>query len=373
MFDQKNEFSVDYLWQMVTSVDSHTKALIPVPKTQNEIDPASILTALLQEQYQHPLRPTITARLPWLYSLIPPSLRVRLARWATLYFRSKKKEPSLEWPISEAGVVIASRLQQLSYPSLFPKWPDDAKSCLCLTHDIDTRNGFEHIEKIAAIEEERGLRSCWNVVLEQEPYGRRILHSLKERGHEIGCHGIRHDHRLPFIPADQLETELQSYQPIMESLNIQGFRSPALLRSLSLMKIINQFFDYDSSYPDTEPKTLAGSQGGCGWVWPYQFGTSLIELPLTIPLESTLIFLGYKPPQILELWLKKREWIRQRRGLGMLCLHVDRHWLKYANSLSIYPKFLDLVLADETTKVILPRNLVSWLKDGKFALAQVNF
>ena len=65
--------------------------------------------------------------------------------------------------------------------------------------------------------------------------------------------------------------------------------------------------------------------------------------------------------------------LEKRRGLGMLCLHVDRHWLKYADSLSIYPKFLDLVLADETTKVILPRNLVSWLKDSKFALAQVNF
>ena len=48
--------------------------------------------------------------------------------------------------------------------NLIHPWPDAADFAFVLTHDVETEEGLKRIPVVAAIEEELGFRSSWNLV-----------------------------------------------------------------------------------------------------------------------------------------------------------------------------------------------------------------
>ena len=66
-----------------------------------------------------------------------------------------------------------------------------------LSHDVDTLKGYNNVLKLADIEEGLGFRSSFNFVPER--YGvvsLDLLAELKQRGFDIGVHGLKHDGKL---------------------------------------------------------------------------------------------------------------------------------------------------------------------------------
>ena len=68
-------------------------------------------------------------------------------------------------------------------------------------------------------------------------------------------------------------------------------------------------FDYDSSYPDTDPyEPQAG--GCCSWL-PFTNG-DLVELPITMPQDHTLFTILRVEDE--RPWLDKAAFLRERVG-----------------------------------------------------------
>jgi hypothetical protein len=112
-------------------------------------------------------------------------------------------------------------------------------------------------------------------------------------------------------------------------------------------------FDYDSSYPDTDPFEPDGG-GCCTWLPFFNDGT--VELPITLTQDHTLF-------QILRqrddsMWIRKAEELRQRGGLALLITHPD--YMLEAEPREAYAHFLDALADDTTVWSALPREVSSW-------------
>jgi len=189
---------------------------------------------------------------------------------------------------------------------LAPTWPDGRDWALVLTHDVETAAGLAAIGPLRRLEERYGYRSSWNLVPERYRTPDDLVHSLGAGGHEIGVHGLRHDGR-DLASLRLLRRRLPRIRAAAERWGAVGFRAPATQRRWDWMPLLG--FDYDSSYPDTDPyEPQAG--GCCTWL-PF-FNGDLVELPITVPQDHTVFeILGNEDESI---WVEKIEFLRSRAG-----------------------------------------------------------
>jgi hypothetical protein len=133
--------------------------------------------------------------------------------------------------------------------------------------------------------------------------------------------------------------------------NAVGFRSPATHRDWELMPLLG--FDYDSSYPDTDPFEPQGG-GCCTWL-PF-FNQDLLELPLTMQQDHTLfVILGQRDEQA---WVEKAEVLRSRGGMALLDTHPD--YLTDERIFGAYGKFLERFAHDASAWKALPGEVNAW-------------
>src|SRR5206468_56780 len=148
-------------------------------------------------------------------------------------------------------------------PYLAP-WPQGRTWSLVLTHDVETAAGVDAVGALRDIEIESGYRSSWNFVPERYETPDRLVASLIGDGFEIGVHGLRHDGR-DLESLETLTDRLPRMQAAAARWGAVGFRSPATQRRWEWMPELG--FDYDSSYPDTDP--YEPQPGGCCSWLPY--------------------------------------------------------------------------------------------------------
>jgi hypothetical protein len=94
--------------------------------------------------------------------------------------------------------VMQLILQQGGYKEILFKsfWPIHGRFAFVLTHDIETAAGQEFVETVAGLEEELGFHSLFNFVPERYKLDYKLMENLRQRGFEIGVHGLKHDGRL---------------------------------------------------------------------------------------------------------------------------------------------------------------------------------
>ena len=194
-------------------------------------------------------------------------------------------------------------------------WPDSAKCCIVLTHDVESTKGFDRMETMADLEERYGFRSAWNLPLAQYPIDWQRVERLRARGFEFGAHGLCHDGRLFRSHRDFAELA-----PILERLaaehDLRGFRAPSTLRDPRAIATMD--FDFDSSFADTDP--YEPQPGGTCSLFPFHL-SRLIELPYTLPQDHTLIHLLRRSP--LPVWTMKAKWIASLGGMILTLTHPD--------------------------------------------------
>jgi len=121
---------------------------------------------------------------------------------------------------------------------------------------------------------------------------------------------------------------------------VTGFRSPGLLRTAGLFALLGRYFRYDSSVPDTEMYTGAGWRNGCCSVLPFA-RSGLLEVPITLPLDASLIHYRYGPRGILRTWLDKAEWLAAVGGLAVVDTHPEPQYSGNRSMLRVYRELLD--------------------------------
>ena len=142
-----------------------------------------------------------------------------------------------------------------------------------------------------------------------------------------------------------------------------NFSNPSLLRSGRLFGILPQFFDYDSSIPDTEIYSPIGNHNGCCTVFPF-FINNLLELPLTIPQDAVLLNLGFSPEKIFSVWINKLNWIKSIGALAVVNTHPDPHYSGNTKMSKLYEKFIENVVKDPNAWIANPCEIAEyWIKN----------
>jgi peptidoglycan/xylan/chitin deacetylase (PgdA/CDA1 family) len=177
-----------------------------------------------------------------------------------------------------------------------------------------------------------------------------MLKKLLAERCEIALHGYNHDNKFPFLSKEEMKWKLDSLQDSIERYSIKGFRSPSLYRTPLMFDILGEFFGWDSSVPDTE----LGK--GCCSIFPFLKG-KLLEIPLTLSMDSSLIFLGKKPEDILDDWKKKADLIYKIGGIITLTTHPERHFSANPKMLDVYNKILHHLTEDKKICFCLPKEL----------------
>jgi hypothetical protein len=286
--------------------------------------------------------------------LLPRSAQLAMRR---AYSRLQGRQRFPAWPIETALhdladclLLLASEAAGEPIPAL-ASWPRPFRWALVLTHDVETAVGYARIRAICDHEAALGYRSSWNLVPRRDyEVLDEDVRELRQLGWEVGVHGLHHDGR-------DLESErmLSARRPQMrkwaERWEAAGFRSPATQRDWSLMPSLG--FDYDSSYPDTDPFEPQGG-GCCSWL-PF-FNGDLVELPITLAQDHTLFVILRETDATL--WIDKAEFLRQRGGMALIDTHPD--YVMDEPAASAYAEFLKRFADDNSAWRALPAEVASW-------------
>ncbi len=342
----------DEQWQ------SAVKAAAPVlqiPNADKSID--SLLYAVLGEGQFGANHWTLSPAKRLYYALkplLPRSLTRKLRR---LYGIPPQASYKLGWPVEDRFVrfqwEVMRQLLNITGWSTLPFvhfWPEGHCFAFVLTHDIETAEGQAHVRRIADLETSLGFRSSFNFVPERYSLDRELLQELRQRGFEIGVHGLKHDGKL-FSSQDEFARRAKRINCCLKDFGATGFRAPLTHRNPEWMQALK--IEYDLSFFDTDP--YEPIPGGTMSIWPFIIGR-FVELPYTLVQDHTLmVILGQKTTR---LWREKVDFIKQFNGMALLNTHPD--YLQNPAHLGIYEKFLQEMQARTGYWHALPCEIAGW-------------
>lgn len=285
--------------------------------------------------------------------LLPRKAQIWLRR---RYASRQARTPFPSWPIETAlhdfFDLIAAIMTDVAGEPLprIAAWPDGHTWALVLTHDVETADGLARVDPIVELERELGLRSSWNFVPRRYEVDDTRVRELIDAGCEVGVHGLYHDGR-DLESRERLRERLPGMRAAAERWNAVGFRSPATHRRWELMPMLG--FDYDSSYPDTDPFEPQGG-GCCTWL-PF-FDQEMVELPMTMPQDHTLFVILRNRDETA--WVEKADFLRARGGMALIDTHPD--YLRDDRIRGAYGRLLERYASDKSAWKPLPREVSAW-------------
>jgi len=291
----------------------------------------------LRERRAFTERPPLGARLPVSYRLAPGWARAMAAsaigRWNR--HRSDRWAAFPGWPIDLSTDV----LDDLRDATVSPQ-PPSGRAPVVLTHDIDSPEGLKNlVARFLPLEEAVGARSTSYIVPCAWPLDHSLIAELMARGHEVGVHGYDHGNLTPFAADRDRRRRLDAARPFTERYGVTGYRAPSLLRTRPLLRDLGARYLYDSSIP-TAGGLFPVPNNGCATARPF-FVEQIAELPLTLPRDGSLRFLGHSPGEIARMWIECADLVALARGVVVLLTHCERRFSGRAEMLDAYRRLLE--------------------------------
>jgi peptidoglycan/xylan/chitin deacetylase (PgdA/CDA1 family) len=214
-----------------------------------------------------------------------------------------------------------------------------------LSHDLDSPEGLRNlVGSFLALEEAAGARSVSFVVPCGWPLDQALLDEIRARGHEIGVHGYDHSNRTPFLGHEQRLQRLGAARSLIDRYDVVGYRAPSLVRTRQLLADLQRFYRYDSSIP-TSGGPFPVPNNGCASARPFRM-FDIWEIPLSMPRDGTLRFLGYSHAEILETWKSCADLIARSGGVVTLLTHCEHGFSGNPGMLANYRRFLEHLVVD---------------------------
>jgi peptidoglycan/xylan/chitin deacetylase (PgdA/CDA1 family) len=298
-------------------------------------------------------RPPLSSRLPFPYHSIPAWARQLVARGIG---RAKRRQVERwaafpGWPIDLSADFVADLVGTKRLPVMESRTP------VLLTHDLDSPEGVRNLaDRFIHIEEQVGARSCSYVVPCGWPLDHALLDEVQRRGHEIGVHGYDHRNKTPFADPAERRRRLDAAKPVVERYGAVGYRAPSLVRTEALIRDISRFYRYDSSIP-TAGGLFPVPNNGCASARPWRLH-GIWEVPLTLPRDGSLLFLGYEPAEIGRLWRETTEIVARSGGIVCVLTHCETGFSGNARMLAVYRDFLEWVASQPRFWFVRPCDLV---------------
>lgn len=242
--------------------------------------------------------------------LIPRPLQIFMRRRIARY---KHRKYAHIWPIDPNSAQP---------PEGWSGWPHGKNFALVLSHDVDTRKGYDNVLRLVDLEEQMGFRSQFNFVPER--YGKvdtNLLNELKNRGFGIGVHGLKHDGKL-FSSKDVFDESASRINCYLKEWGTNGFTTPSMIRNHDWMLQLEM--DYCVSTFDTDP--FEPQSEGAATIFPYwvkndPLNRAFLELPYTLVQDFTLFILLRE--KTIDIWKQKLDWISNKGGMVLLNSHPD--------------------------------------------------
>jgi hypothetical protein len=267
--------------------------------------------------------------------LVPWFLRLAIRRWLTLGKRERFKDT---WPI-----MPGSERQ----PDGWASWPNGKQFAFVLTHDIEGKAGLEKCRLLMELESKLGFRSAFNFIPEGGyAVPRALRDEMTRRGFEVGVHDLYHDGKI-YRSRKVFARKAVQVNRYLKEWRAVGFRSGFMLHKLDWLHDLD--IEYDSSTFDTDP--FEPQPDGSNTIFPFWVpkpgGGGYVELPYTLPQDSTLfLLLGETSP---DMWVHKLDWIAMHGGMALLDVHPD--YLRFSGETSsrrtyaadFYQDFLEYV------------------------------
>ncbi len=243
------------------------------------------------------------------------SIKPLIPRRAQLWLRRgniwiKKRSCGGKWPIDEWAAKA---------PDDWKGWPEGKKFALVLTHDVETAEGRDKCPDLAGMEKGLGFRSSFNFVPERYKLPRETREDLARQGFEIGVHDLTHDGKL-FRSRKIFQAKALLINQYLKEWNALGFRSGSMHRNLEWMHDLDM--KYDSSTFDTDP--FEPEPEGVGTIFPFWVSNGrggYLEMPYTLPQDFTMFVLMRN--RDIDVWKRKLDWIAEKGGMALLCVHPD--------------------------------------------------
>lgn len=283
-------------------------------------------------------KPPWSCRLPVSYQIIPPRLRNLIASALGFWRRRQVSRWAAfpGWPLDLSADFLAD--WGSGGPGGFASGPTP----VILTHDLDSAEGLGNLVRwFLEAEEAVGARSTNFVVPCVWPLDHGLLTEVHQRGHEIGVHGYDHSNRTPFLDAKERRRRLAAAHNLLDRYSAVGYRAPSLFRTMVLFEDLAKFFSYDSSIP-TSGGLFPVPNNGCASARPFSLA-GIVEVPLSLPRDGSLRFLGYAPEQVLDLWTECARKIAASGGVVVLITHCESRFSGNAAMLHTYRGFLEFV------------------------------
>ena len=228
-------------------------------------------------------------------------------------------------------------------------WPQGRKSCILLTHDVETERGLRNIDRIRNVEKRFGYKSTWNFVLDKYGPVDEYVKKLQGDGCECGAHGLFHDGKL-FSNHQIFSERMERINSKAVSLGLKGFRSPSLLRDMDMLRELE--FDWVSSIPSWDP--FQPQPGGCNRYLPFHISEKTLELPVTMWQDFTIF--SELRQKSSDIWKKQANQLHASGALLNIIVHPD-----YFTGITekSYTSFLKMVSELDNAMVALPSEVVS--------------
>lgn len=325
-------------------------------------DPDEVIDNLRLERYPCSQMGTVESALKrayyWLRPFTNRPLRKQVQR---LWAGGWRKRQFPQWPVDTTVESICENLMLLALQAsgvdripFIWFWPDAARGCVAMTHDVETAAGRNFCEQLMNIDDAFGIKSSFQVVPEQRyQVTPGYLSRVRNRGFELCVQDLNHDGRL-FDERGEFLRRVALINNYGREYGARGFRSAVLYRRPEWYKDLD--FAFDMSMPNVAP--LDPQRGGCCTVMPYFIG-DVLEVPLTTVQDYTLLHVLNE--RSIDLWKTQLETILARNGLASFIVHPD--YITEPETQGVYRKLLALLgelRAREALWFALPRDIDSW-------------
>jgi hypothetical protein len=241
--------------------------------------------------------------------------RAHLNGWRNLVFPHWPVDTTVE-NLCERLLLLSIKAQRVDRVPFIWFWPDGAKSCVTMTHDIETEAGRDFCNELMSIDDSYGVKAAFQVVPEERyECTAALVENIRSRGFEVNIQDLNHDGQL-FRDRKEFLRRVQRINEYGKSYRAAGFRAATLYRNLDWYDALD--FSFDMSVPNVAH--LDPQRGGCCTVMPYFVGR-MVEIPLTTTQDYMLFHLlnDYS----LDLWKAQTELIMAKNGLISFIVHPD--------------------------------------------------
>jgi hypothetical protein len=293
--------------------------------------------------------------------LLPVSIRKylqrrRLSDWQSLAFPRWPTDRTVE-EIHERLLLLSLKAKGLQRVPFVWFWPNGARSCAIMTHDVEELAGLNFCSPLMDLDEAAGIRSSFQIVPEvRYPVPGTLLDEIRTRGFELNIHDLNHDGRL-YSSRAEFRRRIQRIHQHAREYGALGFRSGVLHRNQAWYDDLE--FSYDMSIPNVAH--LDPQRGGCCSLMPFFIG-KVLELPVTMIQDYSLFHIlnDYS----IGIWTRQLNAITENHGLANFIVHPD--YIIERRARAVYQALLEhLAEVREERKIwiALPREVDRWWRE----------